>query len=64
VLTIPMRYGCKRNATDQFGSVFRFPWPVCIPLDAPVNVNSSWPNWGPVEGNFPSLQACKASGCT
>eukprot|EP00935_MAST-01C_sp_MAST-1C-sp1_P000080 g80.t1 len=22
-----MRYGCKRNATDQFGSVLRFPWP-------------------------------------
>ena len=58
-----MRYGCKRNAIDQFGSVFTFPWPVCIPLDAPVNVNSSWPNWGPVEGNFPTLRACKASGC-
>jgi hypothetical protein len=58
-----MRYGCKRNATDQFGSVVRFPWPVCIPLDAPVNVNRTWPNWGPVEGEFWSLQACKDSGC-
>ena len=58
-----MRYGCKRNATDQFGSVIRFPWPVCVPLGAPVNVNRSWPNWGPVEGDFPSLLACKTSGC-
>ena len=58
-----MRYGCKRSATDQFGTVFQLPWPVCIPLDAPVNVNSSWPNWGPVSGDYPSLDACKRSGC-
>ena len=61
--TLAMRYGCKRNATDQFGTVLRLPWPVCIPLDAPVNVNSSWPNWGPVSGNFASLDECKSSGC-
>jgi len=60
-----MRYGCKRNATDQYGAVLQFPWPVCIPLPefAPVNLNRSWPNWGPVEGDFPTLAACKASGC-
>ena len=58
-----LRYGCKRNATDQFGTMIRFPWPVCIPLDAAVNLHVDWPNWGPVEGDFPTLQACKDSGC-
>ena len=60
---VSIRYGCKRNATDQFGTAFPLPWPVCIPLNAPVNVNSSWPNWGPVEGDFATLQQCKSSGC-
>ena len=32
-------------------------------VDAPVNVNRSWPNWGPVSGNFATLKACKRSGC-
>jgi hypothetical protein len=58
-----MRYGCKRSATDQFGVTFTLPWPVCIPLGAPVNVNKSWPNWGPVVGDYSSLTACKSSGC-
>ena len=60
---LAMHYGCKTNATDQWGTVLQLPWPVCIPLDAPVNVNSSWPNWGAVSGNFASLEACKRSGC-
>ena len=61
-----LRYGCKRRATDQFGTIVTFLWPVCIPIGQhapPVNMNESWPNWGPVEGNFSSLQACKDSGC-
>ena len=58
-----LRYGCKRNATDQFGGTIRFPWPVCIPLDGSVNNEPTWPNWGPALGDYPSLQACKASGC-
>lgn len=60
------RYGCKRRATDQFGTTVTFLWPVCIPIGQhapPVNMNESWPNWGPVEGDFPSLQTCKDSGC-
>jgi hypothetical protein len=62
--TVRFRYGCKRNATDQFGTVVQFPWPVCIPLESTVNMNKSWPNWGPTEGDFPTLQDCKRSGCT
>jgi hypothetical protein len=67
VVAVPeMRYGCKRHATDQFGTVVTFRWPVCIPIGQhapPVNMNESWPNWGPTEGDFSSLQACKDSGC-
>ena len=34
---------------------------VCLPLDAPVNNDRDWPNWGPAEGDFASLAACKAA---
>lgn len=34
-------------------------WPVCIPLDAPVNNDPSYPNWGPTRGNFASLSECQ-----
>jgi hypothetical protein len=43
-----------------FGDV-EFPWGVCIPLDAPVNIRPDYPNWGPITGPFASLAACKAA---
>lgn len=53
-------FGCKREAHTMFG-VVTLPWAVCIPLGAPVNNDPAYPNWGPVEGNFPSLSACHAA---
>ena len=56
----PQRYSCKRVAHTMFG-VVDLPWPVCIPLDAPVNLRPDYPNWGPVTGNYSSIEACRAS---
>ena len=58
----PRTFACKRTAKTMFGEV-QLPWPVCIPLDAPVNLRPDYPNWGPAVGNFSSLEECKAS-CT
>jgi hypothetical protein len=56
----PQQFGCKRSAHTLFGDV-EFPWGVCIPLDAPVNIRPDYPNWGPITGPFASLAACKAA---
>ena len=56
----PQQFGCKRSAKTMFGEV-EFPWGVCIPLDAPVNIRPDYPNWGPITGPFASLAACKAA---
>ena len=55
----PQTFACKRTARTMFGQV-ALPWPVCIPLDAPVNLVPSYPNWGPATGSFASLEECKA----
>ena len=56
----PQRYSCKRVAHTMFG-VVDLPWPVCIPLDAPVNLRPDYPNWGPMAGNYTSIEACRAA---
>ena len=53
----PQMFACKRNATTMFGHV-NFPWGVCIPLDAPVNMDPTYPNWGPAVGRYASLAEC------
>lgn len=55
-------YACKRIAHGMFGTI-TLPWPVCIPLDAPVNNDPNYPNWGPVTGHYASLEECMADGC-
>ena len=57
----PQTFGCKTSATTQFGDVLRFPWGVCLPLDAPVNLRPDYPNWGATTGPFASLAACRAA---
>ena len=52
-------FGCKRQA-HSMGGVVDLPWPVCVPTDAPVNLDPSYPNWGPTTGNFLGLEACLA----
>lgn len=56
----PQTFGCKRTAATMFGKI-TLPWGVCIPLDAPVNLRSDYPNWGPTTGNFTTLASCSAS---
>jgi len=53
------RFSCKQNARTMFGTV-ALPWPVCIPLDAPVNLRPDYPNYGVAIGNYSSLAECKA----
>jgi hypothetical protein len=53
-------FGCKRTANTMFGTV-DLPWPVCIPLNAPVNLRPDYPNYGPASGNYSSLVECKAA---
>lgn len=55
-------YGCKKSAMTLFGPV-TFPWAVCVPLDAPVNMFPSFPNYGPTKGNFATLAECQ-TGCS
>ena len=56
----PQTFACKRTARTMFGEV-ALPWPVCIPLDAPVDLVPSYPNWGPATGSFASLGECKVA---
>ena len=56
----PQNFGCKKGANTLFGHV-DFPWGVCIPLDAPVNLRPDYPNWGPAEGTYATLEACQAA---
>ena len=55
----PSTYACKRTANTEFDGVIQLPWPVCVPLDAPVNVYPDYPNWGPLTGHFATLAACQ-----
>ena len=45
-------------AAPRFGEI-TLPWGVCIPQDAPVNLDSHYPNWGVASGDYASLRACK-----
>jgi len=54
----PQTFGCKRTAKTMFGTV-DLPWPVCIPLDAPVNLRPDYPNYGPLTGSYTTLADCK-----
>jgi hypothetical protein len=56
----PQTFACKKTAKTMFG-VVQLPWGVCLPLDAPVNMDSSYPNWGPATGNYASLADCQAA---
>ena len=51
-------FGCKTSAQTMFGEV-KFPWGVCIPLNAPVNLRPDYPNYGEAKGNYATLAACK-----
>ncbi len=55
----PQSYTCKREAITMFNTV-QLPWPVCIPLDAPVNLDPTYPNWGPTDGHYFSIEECRA----
>ena len=57
----PQRFACKRTAVTMWGETLRLPWGVCLPRDAPVNNDPSYPNWGPATGDFADLAECKAS---
>ena len=56
----PRSFSCKKTAKTLFGEI-TLPWGVCIDSAAPVNLNPEYPNYGPTEGHFISLAACKAS---
>ena len=56
----PQTFVCKRTAKTLFGEI-TLPWGVCIPTNAPVNINPRYPNFGPTTGDFASLAACKSS---
>jgi hypothetical protein len=51
-------YTCKTAANTMMEEVIQLPWPVCLPLDSPVNLWPDYPNWGPTRGNYSSLEAC------
>eukprot|EP00038_Savillea_parva_P011290 m.196461 g.196461 ORF g.196461 m.196461 type:complete len:490 (+) comp19815_c0_seq1:27-1496(+) len=56
----PQTFGCKDSAMTLFGAV-TFPWPVCVPLNAPVNLFPTFANYGPTSGQFATLAACQAA---
>ena len=43
----PQTFACKRAAKTMFGEI-TLPWGVCLPRNAPVNLDQSYPNWGEV----------------
>jgi polygalacturonase len=53
-------YTCKTTAKTMFYGTVQLPWPVCIPMDSPVNLRPDYPNWGPTTGAYSSLNACQA----
>lgn len=55
------RYGCKTIAITEHDGTVQLPWGVCIPSDSPVNNRPDYPNWGPVTGNFATLDGCQAA---
>jgi hypothetical protein len=61
ILPLPRFFTCKTTAHTMFQGTIRLPWPVCIPLDAPVNLRPDYPNWGPTRGNFSSLKECQSA---
>ena len=54
------QFSCKRTAKTMFG-VLTLPWGVCVPLDAPVNLDPNYPNYGPTTGTYKTLAACKSA---
>ena len=56
----PQTFACKRTAKTLFGEI-TLPWGVCLPLDAPVNLDPNYPNFGPAQGRYSSLVDCKAA---
>lgn len=54
------RYTCKTTANTEFSGTITLPWGVCIPDDSPVNNIEGYPNWGPTDGDFQTLEACQA----
>jgi polygalacturonase len=59
-LPSPRYYTCKTAAKTLFYGTAQLPWPVCIPMDSPVNLRPDYPNWGPTTGVYSSLHACQA----
>jgi hypothetical protein len=49
----------KTTAHTMISGTIQLPWPVCIPLDAPVNILTEYFNWGPTIGSFSSLEDCQ-----
>jgi polygalacturonase len=58
-LPSPRFYSCKTTANTMFDGTILLPWPVCVPLDAPVNIRPDYYNWGPTKGVFDSLSSCR-----
>jgi polygalacturonase len=58
-LPSPRYFTCKTTAHTMLNGTIRLPWPVCIPLDAPVNILPGYYNWGPTFGQFSSLSHCQ-----
>ena len=56
----PQSFSCKKTAKTLFGEI-TLPWGVCINSAAPVNMRPDYPNYGPTEGAWPTLAACKAA---
>jgi len=56
----PQTFTCKTTAATMFGKV-ALPWGVCLPTNAPVNVDPGYPNWGPTTGSYPTLGECIAA---
>lgn len=63
VLPSSRHYTCKTFAHTMFEGTIQLPWPICLPMDSPVNLRPDFPNWGQPNGVFVSLEACR-SVCT
>mgnify|MGYP006145172211 CR=1 FL=1 len=54
----PQTFACKTWARTMWGDV-KLPWGVCLPMDAPVNLQPEYSNWGEATGRYTTLEACK-----
>ncbi|KAG7357223.1 glycoside hydrolase family 28 domain containing protein [Nitzschia inconspicua] len=61
LLPSPRHFSCKTHAKTMYEGTITLPWPVCIPLDSPVNLRPDYPNWGPTKGIYSSLQDCQVA---